>query len=52
MKPRWRWWLFCASLWLDRRFGWRWARSVWAWSIPAGAFGEFDGAQSGGESPF
>jgi hypothetical protein len=45
MRPRWRWWLFCAAVELDVRFGWAWARRLWSWSIPADAFG--DGAANG-----
>jgi len=33
MKPRWRWWLFCALLALEQRTSWDWARRAWAWCI-------------------
>lgn len=53
VKPRWRWWLFCACNALDVRFGWRWARAAWAWSIRGEWLGDSNDIGDGfGEPPF
>lgn len=35
MTPRWRWWLFCASLSLSFRFEWDWAGRLMSWCVLA-----------------
>lgn len=34
-RPRWRWWLFCAALWLGWRthWQWEWVSRVYSWSV-------------------
>lgn len=33
VKPRWRWALFCAALWLSWRTRWDWAGRLMSWSV-------------------
>lgn len=33
MTPRWRWVLFCASLWLSWHTRWDWAGRLMSWSV-------------------
>lgn len=32
-RPTWRWWAFCALLWLHRVTRWGWVSDAWAWCI-------------------
>jgi hypothetical protein len=50
MTPRWRWWLFCASLSVFWNTNWRWTRRLMGWSV----LPEWNGAGSklGEEKPF
>lgn len=32
-RPRWRWFLFCASLWLSWHTQWDWAGRLMSWSV-------------------
>jgi hypothetical protein len=33
MTPRWRWWLFCGSLWLSWNTQWDWAGRLMSWCV-------------------
>lgn len=33
MRPRWRWWLFCAALWLSWRVRWPWVQDLVTWAM-------------------
>lgn len=41
-RPLWRWWLFCAALWLCWRTGWRWQwlADVYQWAVLPAWLGE------------
>ena len=32
-RPLWRWWMFCAALWLWWRVQWKWLARVYAWCV-------------------
>jgi hypothetical protein len=34
-RPLWRWWLFCAALWLGWRVSWRWqwVSDLYSWCV-------------------
>jgi len=58
MKPRWRWWLWNAGLWLHR-YGWcrwEWIASLGGWLMGAAALPEWFGddlvLSEGEEPPF
>lgn len=32
-RPLWRWWLWCAALWLSWHTGWAWTDRLFCWCI-------------------
>lgn len=57
-RPLWRWWVFCAALWLHFKTDWRWPGSLLSWSVlpewlGLGIVGGVDTASTGdGEAPW
>lgn len=47
LKPRWRWWLFCAALWLHFKTPWGWPLEVMGWSVLPGWVAEPGEARNG-----
>lgn len=53
-RPFWRWWVFCAGMWLDVRTSWAWPRRLWAWACSPRSWWVEDGetVDASGTEPF
>jgi len=52
-RPLWRWWLFCASLWLSWLTEWEWTWSLMSWCVLPEWLGDGADCSGGtGEVPF